>query len=80
MFRAGFGGWRAEIHHMIAEADLVTTYKTYFGVHRAAFMGVAPTGRVINFDAMDIMRIRGGAIVEHWGIADGTALMQRLRA
>jgi hypothetical protein len=28
----------------------VTTYKTYHGTHRGEFLGVAPTGRKIQFE------------------------------
>lgn len=80
MFRAGFANWHADIHHLVAEGDLMTTHKTYLGVHQGAFMGVAPTGRDVRLNSIDIMRIRNGQIVEHWGIADGAGLMQQLRA
>ncbi len=30
-------------------------------------MGVAPTGRLISIDIIDIIRVRDGRYVEHWG-------------
>jgi predicted ester cyclase len=50
--------------------DLVTTYKTYHGTHCGEFHGVAPTGRQVAFETVDVMRVREGRIVEHWGVAN----------
>ena len=48
----------------------MTTYKTYYGTHRGEFLGVAPTGREIQFETVDVMRVRNGKIAEHWGVAN----------
>jgi predicted ester cyclase len=58
----------------------VTTYKTYHGTHGGGFLGVAPTGRKIQFETVDVMRVRNGKITEHWGVANLFALMQQLGA
>src|SRR5215813_9403677 len=69
--RAAFPDLRPEIHFQVVAGDeMVTTYKTYHGTHRGPFMGVAPTGKRARFDTVDVMRVRGGRIVEHWGVAD----------
>jgi predicted ester cyclase len=36
---------------------LVTTYKTYHGTHHGTFLGLAPTGRRIHFETVDVMRV-----------------------
>ena len=56
----------------------MTTYKTYHGTHQGTFLGVAPTGRTIQFDTVDVMRVRNGKITEHWGVANLFSLMQQL--
>ncbi len=78
-FRAAFPDWRAEVHHQIAEGDLVHTHKTYYGTHLGPFLGIAPTGRVTRFAVMDIMRVRNGQITDHWTVADGAGLLAQLR-
>jgi len=65
--RAAFPDFHAEIHFQFAHGGLVTTYKTYHGTHRNPFMGVAPTGKRIEFETVDVMHVRDGKIVEHWG-------------
>jgi steroid delta-isomerase-like uncharacterized protein len=78
-FRAAFPDWRAEVHLQIAEGDLVSTYKTYHGTHRGAFLGLAPTDRTTRFAVMDVMRIRDGRITDHWTVADGAGLLAQLQ-
>jgi steroid delta-isomerase-like uncharacterized protein len=78
--RAAFPDFHAEIHWQIADGEMVTTYKTYFGTHKGDFLGVAPTGRKIHFETVDVMRVHNGKIAEHWGVANLFSLMQQLGA
>jgi len=41
---------------------------------------VAPTGRRIHFETVDLMRLHDGKIAEHWGVANLFSLMQQLGA
>jgi steroid delta-isomerase-like uncharacterized protein len=78
--RAAFPDFHADIHWQIADGDCVTTYKTYHGTHRGEFLGVAPTGRKIQFETVDVMRVRNGKIAEHWGVANLFSLLQQFGA
>jgi steroid delta-isomerase-like uncharacterized protein len=80
ILRTAFPDFHADIHWQLADGDRVTTYKTYHGTHRGEFLGVAPTGRKIHFETVDVMRVRGGKITEHWGVANLFSLMQQLGA
>ena len=73
--RSAFPDFHPEIHFQVADGGMVTTYKTYHGTHRGPFMGVAPTGKRVRFDSVDVMRVVDGTIVEHWGVADLLGLM-----
>src|SRR5204863_8491072 len=70
----------ADIHWQAADGELVTTYKTYHGTHHGMFLGVAPTGRKIHFETVDVMRVRNGKITDHWGVANLFSVMQQLGA
>ncbi|MFM1721870.1 ester cyclase [Rhodococcus sp. PAM 2766] len=76
--RGAFPDFHAEIHWQSVDGDLVTTYKTYRGTHRGAFLGVEPTGRTASFETVDVMRVHDGRIVEHWGVANLLSLMEQL--
>lgn len=78
--REAFPDFHAVIHWQAAEGDLVTTFKTYHGTHKGTFLGVPPTGRKIQFETVDAMRVRNGKISEHWGVANLYSLLQQLGA
>ena len=78
--RTAFPDLHAVIHWQTADGEVVTTFKTYHGTHQGTFLGVAPTGRKIHFEAVDAMRAHEGKITEHWGAANLFSLMQQLGA
>jgi predicted ester cyclase len=41
-------------------------------------MGNLPTGRKMTIDVIDMVRMREGRIVEHWGVPDHLSLMEQL--
>ena len=76
--REAFADFHAEIHWQLADGDHVTTYKTYHGTHEGTFLGVAPTHRKIQFEAVDVMRVEHGKITDHWGVGNLLSLMQQI--
>ena len=52
----------------------------FSGTHQGEFMGLPPTGKRIEVDAIDIVRIRNGQLAEHWGVFDAMLMMQQLGA
>ncbi|QCH21890.1 ester cyclase [Mycobacteroides salmoniphilum] len=76
--RDAFPDFRPEIHWQTVDGDVVTTFKTYHGTHRGAFLGIEPTGRVIKFETVDAMRVRDGQIAEHWGVANLYSVVHQL--
>ena len=43
-------------------------------------MGIAPTGREVAWDVIDIVRVHDDLMVEHWNVVDALALMTQLGA
>jgi predicted ester cyclase len=76
----GRGVWSTKSSWQTVDGEIVTTFKTYHGTHKGAFLGVAPTGRKIHFETVDAMRVHNGRITEHWGVANLFSLMQQLGA
>src|SRR5262245_48799727 len=68
-----------EIHDQIAEGDKVTTRKTIRGTHRGELFGIAPTNKRIEIEVIDIVRVKDGRHVEHWGINTLPAVLAQLR-
>ncbi len=76
--RTAFPDFHAEIHFLFSDGDRVTTYKTYHGTHTGDLLCASRTGRSVQFDTVDVMRIRKGRVVEHWGVADLLGLARQL--
>ena len=77
-FRTAFPDHDAVVEHMIAEGDLVATYKTFTGTHNGEFMGIPATGTRATIRVMDFVRFREGKVVDHWNIVDVAGLMAQL--
>src|SRR5262245_27657190 len=55
--RASFPDFTPDIQWQVACGDMVTTYKLYRGTQTGEFLGVAPTGKPIEIEAVDAMRV-----------------------
>ncbi len=80
MIRAGLPDHDAKIEHIVADGDLVATYKSFTGTHDGDLFGVPPTGRRVTIRVMDFVRYRDGQLTEHWNIVDVAGLMTQLGA
>ncbi len=69
-----------EILDQVAEGDKVTTRKRISGTHTGKLMGIPATGWDVVIDVIDIVRLRGGKYVEHWGINSLPSTLASLRA
>jgi steroid delta-isomerase-like uncharacterized protein len=76
--REAFPDFRPEIHWQTVDGDVVTTFKTYHGTQRGDFLGIAPSGKIIQFETVDAMRVRDGKITDHWGVANLYSVLQQL--
>jgi predicted ester cyclase len=56
------------IHDQVAEGDMVTTRKTISGTQTGPLLGAPATGRSISIEVIDMVRVKNGKYVEHWGI------------
>lgn len=80
VLRPAFPDLIITIHDQIAEGDTVVTRKSYTATHRGPFLGVPPTGKIVNFSVIDIIRLQHGTYVEHWANADMFGLLHQLKA
>jgi predicted ester cyclase len=79
VLRPALAGLTVVIHDQVAEGDKVTTRKTISGTHVAALLGVEATGKAVNIDVIDIVRVEDGRYVEHWGINTLSSVLANLR-
>jgi predicted ester cyclase len=76
----GLSDLKVVVLDQVAEDDKVTTRKRITGVHSGALLGIAATGRAVQIEVIDIVRIREGQYVEHWGINSLASVLAALRS
>ena len=79
-FRAAFPDLQVIVEDLIAEGDKVALRLRGRGTHRGAFAGVAPTGRSVTLTSVELLRLAGGKLVEHWDEFDTLGVLQQLGA
>jgi predicted SnoaL-like aldol condensation-catalyzing enzyme len=78
-FFAAIPDFRATILQLVAEGDLVYVYNRITGTHTGeGFLNYPPTGNRIEFEAVDMFRLRDGKLCEHWDVADTRALFTQV--
>jgi predicted ester cyclase len=68
----------AEIELILAEGDLVGSRQRWTGTHSGPFMGIAPSGRRVEFTSNALLRVRDGRIAEAWDEVDLLGLRRQL--
>lgn len=58
------------VDRQFAEGEWVVTCLTARGTHSGEWLGIAPTGKTLEFSAVNVDRLVDGLIVEHTGAAD----------
>jgi predicted ester cyclase len=77
-FVDAFPNGRHVFDFVVAEGDTVSTIGRYQGRHEGELMGVAATGKEVDFVVMHVDRVRDGRIVEHRGIGDINTMWSQL--
>ena len=77
-FLAAFPDLTNEIELILAEDDLVAAHQRWTGTHEGEFLGVAPSGRRVEFTSTAVLRIRDGLIVQAWDEIDAAGILAQL--
>lgn len=81
MYRASFPDMRMELEEALPSGDKVVGRVRATGTHTGeAFMGIPASGKQIDMQLIDIMRIEDGRACEHWGVSDTLSMLQQLGA
>jgi len=84
-FKGFIQGWfdafpdmKGEVHHLIAQGDLVAFYVTYTGTQTGAMGDIPPTGKIMDSKTFGFHRFENGKIVETWVTWDNLIVMKQL--
>jgi predicted ester cyclase len=80
----GFIGALPDLHaaeqDVVAAGDTVAMRLVVEATHEGDLLGIAPTGRRVRWDAVDVYRLADGMIVEEWAADDMTAILYQVGA
>jgi len=68
--RRAFPDFHLAIDDVAVRDDLVWLRMTGTGTNDGPYMGHEPTGRPMRTAVLDVLRVDGTRIVEHWGVPD----------
>lgn len=78
VYRNIFPDIQFTLTHIVAEEDIVTFRFTAEATHRGEFMGIAPTGKRVQFSGIVIHRVENGRFAESWNEIDLLGIRQQL--
>jgi steroid delta-isomerase-like uncharacterized protein len=73
-----FPDFQETIEDIIAEGDKVWARITFTGTHTGEWMGLAPTGKKITTEMVDIFRIEKGKLVEYRDVNNNLDFLKKL--
>ena len=76
--RNSFPDLRVTVERTVAQDDLVVGHVKMSGTQLGEFMGAAASGKTFGIEAIDIVRMQGGRIAEHWGVIDEAGMARQL--
>lgn len=79
VLRKGFPDITVELFDQVAEGDKVVTRKALHATHTGEFMGIPASGKKVTIHVIDIVRLRDGQYIEHWGMSNLVEIMSMLR-
>lgn len=68
-----------EIEQVVAKDDRVAVQLRGMGTHRGEFLGVAGTGKRIEWNGINIYRFEDAKVIETWQLVDVWGLMRQMR-
>lgn len=77
-FRGAFPDLWSQVEDVIVEGDRVVERFSGGGTHQGELFGIPPTGVRMQTTGINILRIAGGKVIEHWGNSDDLGVMRQL--
>jgi predicted ester cyclase len=76
--RRWFPDFEMHAEDLVASGDKVWARFRATGTNLGSVMRRPPTGKKMSIDVIDIIKIKEGKIVEHWGVPDQLGMMLQL--
>jgi predicted ester cyclase len=76
--RMWFPDFAMHVEDIVASGDEVWARFRATGTNLGPVMRRQPTGKRMSIDVIDIVKVKGGRIMEHWGVPDQLGMMLQL--
>ncbi len=77
-FRTAMPDLKFEVVHLMAEGDMVVIHIRETGTQTGPMMGLPASGKKMDVEGIDLIRIKDGKMVEHWGYLEQAKMMTQL--
>ena len=77
-FRGAFPDIRVDVERTVTEGEFVAIHCRVTGTHQGDTLGIAPTGRRIDFEGVTIAKVVDGQVREGWNCFDFLTMYQQL--
>ena len=74
MVRAALGDYRCDILECVTEGNRAFAKMSFSGIHAGPFRGYAPTGKLVQWSAAALFRLKEARIADLWVLGDLIAL------
>ncbi|GAB3790770.1 hypothetical protein GCM10028818_61290 [Spirosoma horti] len=78
IMRSGFPDIQWSLEDMVSEGDSIAARFIMRGRHQGNFMGIPPTDKPIQVQAMSFYRLSNGQFIEEYGQPDMLGLLQQI--
>ena len=78
MLLNAFPDYHCTIAELVAEGDRVVCINNWRATHQGSFMGISPTNKAVSGTRIDMFRMVGDKMAEHWGTGDELGMMNSL--
>jgi len=77
-FIKAFPDMHTQVNFMVADSDYVTVQYTFTATNTGSAGGIAPSGKKINIDGVDIIKYKNGKAIGHWGYNEEVKMMTQM--
>lgn len=74
----GFPDMRLVSEDLLADGEKVANRYTFYGTHKADYLGVAPTNKLVRSPGMVIHLFKTGKCIETWQASDALGFMAQI--
>lgn len=78
VFSTAFPDIEMQLHGVLADGDYAVDFWTFRATHLGSFAGMPPTGKRVEFNGIDVVKVRDGKIAEIWHVEDMAKMLDQL--